>query len=306
MASASHFARDRRTPRDKSFGRYNLPMVATTADSEIAAGERFAFGANWREFLKLVDDARVAAAEESLSDKLGDVSGARFVDVGCGSGLFSLAARNLGAEVTSFDFDRDAVECAAELRRRFRSGDQDWRIEQGSALDRDYLASLGQFDIVYSWGVLHHTGDLWTALGNAEALVAPTGRLFISIYNDQGRRSRVWRRVKRRYNRSGPLGRWFIYRSVDLYFAAGRTANRALGEAYRRYAHLPRPSHGERRPRGMDRKHDMLDWVGGWPFEVARPEQVFRFFRDRGYVLRDMTTCGGGLGCNQFVLQRNG
>jgi 2-polyprenyl-6-hydroxyphenyl methylase/3-demethylubiquinone-9 3-methyltransferase len=49
--------------------------------------------------------------------------------------------------------------------------------------------------------------------------------------------------------------------------------------------------------------HDAIDWIGGYPFEAATPERVFRFFRDRGFVLREMVT-KQGLGCNEFVFQR--
>ena len=108
----------------------------------------------------MIDDRRIRQAEESLSQMLREPSleGRTFLDIGCGSGLFSLAARRLGAIVHSFDFDADSAACAAELRRRYFPGDLQWTVEQGSVLDDAYLASLGTFDVVYSWGVLHHTG----------------------------------------------------------------------------------------------------------------------------------------------------
>src|SRR3954471_7639318 len=127
--------------------------------SAITKELRFGFGQNWMRYLSSVDEKRIAQAEHSLVDWLGDLHGLRFLDIGCGSGLFSLAARNLGAEVLSFDYDRQSVACAEELRRVYRPGDAGWRIEQGSVLDRAYLASLGAWDVVYSWGVLHHTGS---------------------------------------------------------------------------------------------------------------------------------------------------
>src|SRR5205807_1220787 len=112
------------------------------------------------------------------------LAGKTFLDIGSGSGLFSLAARRLGAKVHSFDFDSNSFGCTQELRNRYFAGDPDWRVEQGSALDGDYMASLGLFDIVYSWGVLHHTGKMWRALANAALPVADGGKLFIAIYND--------------------------------------------------------------------------------------------------------------------------
>src|SRR4051812_38747971 len=122
-------------------------------EDEVQSGARFQFGDNWAAFLKLLDDGRIVRAEETLKDMLGvqRLDGKRFLDIGSGSGLYSLAARRLGAEVTSFDYDPQSVACTTEMRRRFFPEDPLWRIERGSVLDRDFLASLGRFDIVYSW-----------------------------------------------------------------------------------------------------------------------------------------------------------
>src|SRR5438876_9016826 len=141
---------------------------------EIARGERFEFGKNWSRFLILLDEPRIVRAEQSLKQMLEieNLEGRSFLDIGSGSGLFSLAARRLGARVHSFDYDPHSVACTKELRRRYFNNDPDWRIEEGSALDADYIKSVGPFDVVYSWGVLHHTGAMWTALDNAQLPVA--------------------------------------------------------------------------------------------------------------------------------------
>ena len=166
--------------------------IADEFTQEVTQGKRFEFGKNWSQFLTVLDDKRIARAEQSLQEMLevDDLFGKRFLDIGSGSGLFSLAARRLGASVHSFDYDPQAVACTTELKRRYFPGDGMWTIEEASVLDREYLASLGKFDIVYSWGVLHHTGAMWDALENVCLNVAPGGRLFISIYNDQGRTSK--------------------------------------------------------------------------------------------------------------------
>src|SRR5450631_3604007 len=174
------------------------------AEAEIRAGNRFRFGANWTRFLTVVDGARIAAAQTSLREMLGvsSLQGRRFLDIGCGSGLFSLAARSLGAEVHSFDFDPQAVACAQELKQRYFPGDSAWRVDEGSVLDSEFVNGLGQFDVVYSWGVLHHTGSMWVAMENAISRVAnPQGTLFIAIYNDQGWKSHAWWFVKILHNR---------------------------------------------------------------------------------------------------------
>ena len=266
-----------------------------------ARDSRFAFGRNWRRFLSALDEDRIAEAEKSLTSilEVRDLRGKSFLDVGCGSGLFSLAARRLGAAVRSFDIDAECVACAAELKRRYFPGDSAWAIEQASALDLDYLKRVGTFDVVYSWGVLHHTGDLWRALAEVAQLVAEGGKLFVAIYNDQGRTSTRWRLIKRTYN-ALPRGMRFLILWPAFARLWGPTMIRDLlrGRPFSTWRNYARSS------RGMSPWRDAVDWVGGYPFEVARPEEVFDFCRARGFALRRLKTCAGGRGCNEFVFQR--
>lgn len=273
--------------------------MTTTSTAQLRPPDRFPFGENWRRFLEVLDDERVREAELSLGDMLDTttLAGRRFLDVGSGSGLFSLAAYRLGATVHSFDFDVSSVGCTQELRRRF--GDESrWSVERGDALDEDYVSELGRWDIVYSWGVLHHTGDMWRALKNVASLVDDGGTLFVSIYNDQGLRSRLWRTIKRGYNA--------LPRALRTPYAVAVMAPREALSAGMATATLEPQRYVKtwtqyKRSRGMSRWHDLIDWVGGYPFEVATPEQVFDFFHHRGFRLRRLKTCAGGLGCNQFV-----
>lgn len=263
----------------------------------MAAGERFEFGKNWSRFLSLLDEVRISEAEKSLKEmlELDDLSGKRFLDIGSGSGLFSLAARRLGAQVHSFDYDSQSVACARELKRRYFPEDPYWVIEEGSVLDRTYLAALGKFEIVYSWGVLHHTGAMWQALENAGGPVAGGGKLFVAVYNDQGAPSVLWRKVKRLYcsgwgGRSMTIGIFF-----PLFILRGLIPDLlSLKNPLRRYTDY-------KKARGMAVFTDWLDWLGGYPFEVAKPETIFDFYRDRGFRLQRLRTRGAGLGCNEFV-----
>lgn len=232
----------------------------------------------------------------------GDLADLTFLDIGSGSGLFSLAAARLGAQrVHSFDCDPDSVACTRELKSRHGPPAADWTVAQGSALDTGYLDSLGRFDVVYSWGVLHHTGDMWTAMGYAAQSVADRGRLFISIYNDQGPHSALWRAVKRLYNTLPQAARVPFVLAVmvprEMLTAAKSVVRGRPLEYVRGWTNY-------KSTRGMSRWHDLVDWVGGYPFEVAKPEEVLDFLRPRGFDLERMKTCGGGLGCNHFVFKR--
>lgn len=276
-----------------------LPCMSTHA-AEVAQGERFEFGKNWTFFLAHLNDQRIEQAVASLREMLrvDTLAGLSFLDIGSGSGLFSLAARKLGARVHSFDYDPNSVNCTKELRRRYFPNDAQWVVESGSILDPSYVRSLGRFDIVYSWGVLHHTGHMWEALENAIIPAGPHSKLFIAIYNDQGTSSRRWTWVKQTYNSlPKPLrfmvvwpSFWVLYwRDVVKDFIRLRPF-----QTLRQYG----------KGRGMTLYRDLIDWVGGYPFEVAKPEEIFNFYRARGFQLIALTTAGGSLGCNEFVFER--
>ena len=261
---------------------------------------RFAFGQNWSKYLVAVDQSAIDEARESLVKAIGlpDLTGLSFLDIGCGSGIFSLAARSLGASVLSFDVDADSVHCAVTLRGKYFPGDSKWEIEQGSILDGVFTDKLRPFDLVYAWGVLHHTGDMWKALDNASSLVRPGGRLVIAIYNDQGHWSQIWLRIKQIYNR---LPKVLRIPFVVIVAFPREMRSLAFSIATLQPSRYVRSWTQYRRVRGMNKWRDLVDWIGGLPFEVAKPEEIIFFFRNRAFELRGLTTCAGEIGCNEYV-----
>jgi 2-polyprenyl-3-methyl-5-hydroxy-6-metoxy-1,4-benzoquinol methylase len=270
---------------------------------EVAHGERFEFGKNWTNFLSVLDEERILTAAESLREMLEvkDLHGKTFLDIGSGSGLFSLAARRLGAKVHSFDFDPNSVACTTELRRRYFENDKNWTVEQNSALDENYVKSLGKFDIVYSWGVLHHTGDMWKGLENASFPVAENGKIFIAIYNDTGSQVIRWHWIKKTYCRLPNL--------LKTPFAIAAILPDELKQLGSALIKLNPMSYVKswtsyKNGRGMNRWYDIIDWVGGYPYEVASPEELFELYKAKGFRLTKLKAKGAGLGCFELVMQK--
>ncbi len=260
----------------------------------------FSFGKNWQGFLESIDEERHANAEASLAGFLGrkSLEGMSFLDIGCGSGLFSRAALKLGAEkIVSFDVDPFSVECCRYLHRE--AGEPpNWKVLEGSVLDREFTGRLGTFDIVYSWGVLHHTGRMWEAIANAAGMVRAGGYFYIAIYNRVPGvfGSGFWLRVKKAYNALPGPGR----RAMEAgYMAAYCAAQLARGRS-------PRKRIAEyKSDRGMDWKTDITDWLGGYPYEYATAGEILEFMeRELPSLAAAKTKRTSTVGNNWFLFKK--
>lgn len=269
---------------------------------------RFRFGKNWKSFVeKYLNENRVSKAIESLQQFVGcgDFENNTFLDIGCGSGLFSLAAAMLNAKsIYSFDYDQDSVDCCERLKNESALSNQ-WIVEQGSILDDHYVKSLDKFDIVYSWGVLHHTGDMWKAISNAASLVKDGGLLYIAIYNKadglaiypDGRlgSSKFWLNFKKFYI-SLPI---FLQNTIDyiLMFVLCIVYILTLNNPVKKIK-----AHSENF-RGMSWRIDIKDWLGGYPYEYASVAEIFSFLKEKGFVLENLK-CNNGLLNNEFLFKK--
>jgi SAM-dependent methyltransferase len=254
----------------------------------------FDFGANWQAFsAEHVDQERLAHAARSLQQLLDreELDGDTVLDVGCGSGLFAIAAHALGAgRVVGIDINPRSI-AASEANHARLSPDAPVEFRQASVLDRAALSRLGRFDLVYAWGSLHHTGSMWEAIRNTSALVAPGGTLVLALYKRHST-SAAWRAIKWFYNQVPPV----VQRAMIPPFAA--------------IIYLAKLAVTRRNPlekqRGMDFWYDVIDWVGGYPYEYATVEEVERFVRPLGFELRRVVPDPVPTGINEFVFKRAG
>lgn len=269
------------------------------------AETHFAFGRNWASYARNVTEAEIGEAETGLQRLLGSASlaGKSFLDIGSGSGLHSLAAVRLGASrVRAVDIDKDSVETTRTLLSRFALG-KNWDAERASVFDLT-PKRMGEFDIVYSWGVLHHTGDLDRAIRSAACLVRDDGLFIFALYR-RVLTDRLWRIEKRWYAQTSPATQ---ARARAAYKALFRIGLRLTGRSFDAYVA------GYRGNRGMDFDHDVHDWMGGWPYESISPEEVDALMRGLGFVRVRLFASNGrlfgrhsgvfGSGCDEFVYRR--
>lgn len=248
---------------------------------------RFEFGRNWSQFVRrnLNQECIDIARNHILAFvKRADLKGLDFLDIGSGSGINSAAASSADAnQICSFDYDPHSV-AATRAVRMWLGNARNWKVMRGDILDDGFISSLGTWSFVYSWGVLHHTGNVWRAIDNASRLVADNGLFYVALYSaDVVPDPEFWLRIKREYNLAS---RWKKQRMVWWYIW-----NFMMGRRLRRLPELlVRAAQYRRTQRGMSLFVNVRDWLGGWPMEFTRDADVVEFLKNRGFILQNIGT----------------
>lgn len=267
-------------------------------------GCHFAFGKNWASYAEGITERDIREAERGLQRLLGadGLTGKTFLDIGCGSGLHCLAALRLGAsKVIACDIDPISVKTTESVLAKFAPSATYEVIERSVfALD---VATLGSFDVVYSWGVLHHTGDLVRALRIAASLVAPGGIFLLALYR-KTLFCTLWKMEKKWYANASRKQQALARR---LYVAGYAIGLRLTGKS------LARHIASYDRKRGMDFYHDVHDWLGGYPYESMSPVAIDHILSEqklehmRSFALNSVMHRIGifGAGCDEYVYKRD-
>ena len=232
----------------------------------------FSFGKNWEHYVKTsFSDERVEISKKHLLAFLerNDLKGVTFLDIGCGSGLHSYAAYQAGvAQIVSIDVDEYSVKTTTKIRE-MAGNPPNWRVLHGSVLDADFMSTIEPVDIVYSWGVLHHTGDLWQAVKNASLPIKNGGLYYIALY-EKTAESDYWIRIKKKYNSSSKFNKVLM----EISYVIEHVMVPAIIGGPKALIHKIKYVTSYKENRGMSFMTDIRDWLGGWPYQPATPEEV--------------------------------
>lgn len=262
----------------------------------------FEFGKNWQRYLnEEFSEERLKIALQHLLDvlKLDSLSGNTVIDIGCGSGIHSLAAFQANADaILSIDVDPDSVNATLRLWE-LAGKPENWQVLHGSVLDEQFMSNVGQFDIVYSWGVLHHTGDMWTAIRNASITLKPSGIMYIALYADEVYHTpspQYWIDLKRQYNNCNQTEK----EDMEYDYAWNKVLKPLADKGENPLLYIKE----YKQKRGMEFWTDVRDWLGGYPMDFAKTRDMIDFAHNRLNMEVIDTRCGSGN--TEYLLKHRG
>ena len=266
---------------------------------KLSLQKRFRFGRNWSKYSELVDESRIRKAVKHLQDRFyTDKFAGLFVAIGCGSGVFSAAASIIGAQVYSFDYDEDSVKTTEIITSKFGKKENLITIEQGDILSDRYDRTLANAEYIYSWGVLHHTGDMWKALDKIAVNSRPETKFVVALYNDLGEQTDKWAKLKAIYVKFFIVRPFVIFYAWYRFWAKQQLRSLITGQdPFRSWREYSIDS------RGMSAWYDLIDWSGGYPYERATIESVENFMHKRGWITINIWP-NHGIGCNEFLFEK--
>lgn len=252
----------------------------------------FNFGENWRRFSEnSLDNRKFEMALSSLEQLIGQekIKAGTFLDIGCGSGIFAIAASLAGAQkVIGIDISKESITASINNKKKFAS--QSTIDFFHKSLFDDDISQIGKFDIVYSWWVLHRTGNMWKSIDIASKLVAPHPLFVIAIYNKHWS-SGTWKLIKRLYNAMPK----FIQRLMIWIFYLIIVIAKLI---------VTHRNPFKKKRRGMSFYYDVIDWVGGYPYEYASREEIINRLERIGFKCIKFVKPVVPTGCNEFVFLR--
>ncbi len=253
---------------------------------------KFSFGKNWQAYSKNALTKKSLMDFKHDFDELFngiDFKNKKFIDIGFGQGLAILIAAEKGADVVGIDIDANNIK-ALNITLQEMGRVKVPKTDIVSILDDDYVNRYkSNYDIVHSWGVLHHTGNMTKGFDNACDLVATNGYFICSIYNRHWS-SPIWKIIKYLYNISPlicqQLINGFFYPIIFIakWIVTGKNP--------------------KQKERGMNFFYDVIDWIGGYPYEYATENEIIELVSKKGFVCIKSCPAAVPTGCNEFVFER--
>ena len=258
--------------------------------------KHFKFGENWKNFSNLIDNNRLKEAVTSLKKLTNkkSLNNLSFLDIGCGSGLCSLAAIQLNCKkIYAIDQDEQSIKTTKKVLQKSR-----FKKVKVEKKDLFTLNEKEKFDIVYSWGVLHHTGNMLEAIKKSTKMVSKNGMLILALYK-KTKLCNLWKIEKYIYKSSPKVIQNFIKNLFIFLFKLAMILKRKNFSNY---------INDYKTKRGMDFYHDVHDWLGGYPYESISIEEISKIMDKFGYkMIRSFQVKKQigffGTGCDEYVFK---